>query len=670
MAAKKRGNERATAAEEAGRSPRPGRRVGVPGPGDESSPMPADEDASARGPGRRELPVAGMVASAGGLDAFKKFLAAMPADSGIALVLIPHLDPTHESLMVELLSRHTSMPVVEAAEGMVVEADRVYIIPPDNNMTISGGVLRLSGPVERGGWETSIDLFLRSLADDQQEKAICIILSGTGSHGTLGLAAVKAAGGMAMVQDPRTADYPSMPESAIATGLADYVLPVEQMPEALVKFVQHGYVKGGGVVPAVDERPDHLNELLALLLARTKLDFRCYRKKMLARRLERRMGLSHFDDVAGYLAHLREHPEEVRQLTRDLLVSVTRFFRDPDAFSTLETEVIAPLIRAKDADAPLRVWVPGCATGEEPYSIAMLLLENQAAAQNPCRLQIFATDVDEYALEVARRGIYPQGICVNVSPERLGRFFTRVDESAWQIGKPVRETVTFAVQNLISDASFSRMDLISCRNVLIYFEPEMQKQIIGLLHFALKEGGYLFLGLSETVGRQTELFEPVSKKWGIYRRIGPARAEGLPFPAMQRGPLHAMPQPAGRPPVPPRLAELAQSFLLRRFGLACVVINREYQVLHFAGPTEDYLVQPGGPPTQHVLSLAQGPGTQAARRHPPGHPRKRAPEHQGRDHAPRRRDPPGEHRCGAAQSVPTDRGSSARLVPGAAESCR
>ena len=604
MAAKKRGKKRATASERAKPPPQPERPVRVPEPGDELPPTPADEDASARERGRPELPVAGLVASAGGLDAFKKFFAAMPADSGIAFVLIPHLDPQHESLMVELLTRHTSMPVVEAAEGMAVEANRVYIIPPNKNMTIAGGVLRLTGPVERGSWQTSIDLFLRSLADDQLEKAICIILSGTGSHGTLGLKAVKAAGGMAMVQDPKTAASPGMPESAIATGLADYVLPVEQMPEALVKYVQHFHVNGGRVVAAVDETPDHLNQLLALLRARTKFDFRCYRKKMLARRLERRMGLSHFENVADYLAHLREHPEEVKQLARDLLISVTRFFRDPDAFSTLETEVIAPLIQAKDADAPLRVWVPGCATGEEAYSVAMLLLEQQTAAQNPCRLQIFATDVDEQALEVARQGIYPEGISADVSPERLARFFTRVDESAWQISKQVRETVTFAVQNLIADAPFSRMDLISCRNLLIYLEPEVQKKVITLLHFALKEGGYLFLGPSETVGRQTDLFEPVSKKWRIYRRIGPSRAADLQFPVMQTEPRQAKPQPASRPQAPPRLAELAQNSLLRRFGLACVVINRNYEVLHFAGPTEDYLVQPGGPPTQNLLSLA------------------------------------------------------------------
>ena len=391
MAAKKRAKKRTTDSVEANLSTTPKSPVSVPESGDDSPQSPADEDALSSERVLSELPVAGVVASAGGLDAFKRFFAVMPADSGIAFVLVPHLDPTHASLMVELLARHTSMPVVEAGEGMAVEANRVYIIPPNKNMTIAAGVLRLTGPVERGSWQTSIDHFLRSLADDQLEKAICIILSGTGAHGALGLKAVKAAGGLALVQDPNTADFPGMPASAIATGQADHVLPVEKMPEALVKYVQLFSVDGGRVVAAVDEAPDHLNQLLALLRARTKFDFRGYRKKMLARRLERRLGLSHFENLADFLAHLREHPEEVNQLARDLLISVTRFFRDPEAFRTLETEVLVPLFQSKGADAPFRVWVPGCATGEEPYSIAMSLLEHQSESQNPCRVQIFAT---------------------------------------------------------------------------------------------------------------------------------------------------------------------------------------------------------------------------------------------------------------------------------------
>jgi len=502
---------------------------------EDSSTAPAD---SAPGEHKPGPPVAGIGASAGGLDAFKKFFAAMPADSGVAFVLIPHLDPKHESLMVELLARYTKMPVVEAEEGMAALANRVYVIPPNKYMTISGGVLRLTGPVERGGLQTSIDLFLRSLANEKQEKAICIILSGTGSHGSLGLKAVKASGGMAMVQDPNTAEYSRMPQSAVATGLADYVMPVEQMPEALIRYIQHYYVNGAKTGAQGTEAPDHLNQVLTLLCARTKFDFRCYRQGMLTRRIERRMSLSHFSQIADYLPFLHEHPAEVKQLFRDLLISVTNFFRDAEAFQALETEVIAPLVRAREPDAPVRVWSAGCATGEEPYSLGILLLEQLAAVRKSCQLQIFATDVDEDALEVARRGIYPESISADVSPERLRRFFLRGDDASYQVSKPLREIVIFARQNLITDAPFSKLDLVVCRNLLIYLEPELQQKVIALLHFSLTEGGFLFLGPSETIGPHIDLFEPVSKKRRIYRRIGPSRSERVEIPiAAAAGPL-------------------------------------------------------------------------------------------------------------------------------------
>jgi len=563
-------------------------------------------EAGAAGP-----PVAGVVASAGGLDAFKKLLTAMPADSGIAFVLVPHLDPNHESLMVELLARRTAMPVVEAAEGMAVLANHVYIIPPNKYMTMSGGVLRLTGPVERGDWQTSIDVFLRALADDQQEKAICIILSGTGSHGSLGLKAIKAQGGLTIVQDPGTAEYKHMPQSAVATGLADYVLPVEQMPEALIKYVQHSYVSAKTTGEAV-EVPDDLNQVLALLRARTKFDFRCYRKKMLTRRVERRMGLNHIERPADYLAHLREHPEEVKQLARDLLISVTSFFRDPEAFRALDTEVIAPLVAASEPDAPLRVWVPACATGEEAYAIAILFLERLALAQKSCRLRIFGTDVDEDALRLARQGVYPESIAADVSAARLGRFFTRVDESAYQVDKHVREAVTFAAQNLISDPPFSKMDLVSCRNLLIYLEPEVQKRVIPLLHFALREGGALFLGSSETIGRHIDLFDTISKKWRIYRRIGPSRVERVEFPITAHPPTAQL-EPQGRPERsleagdarPGRLANLAQRVLLEEFVPAAVLSNRKHEVVYSFGPIGRYLKVPAGEPTQDLLLMAR-----------------------------------------------------------------
>jgi len=561
------------------------------------------EDKPSSGP-----PVVGMGASAGGLDAFKKFFAAMPANSGIAFVLIPHLDPKHESLMPELLARHTTMPVTEAADGTTVVANHVFILPPNRYMTISGDVLRLTGPIDRTGPQTSIDLFLRSLAEQKREKAICIILSGTGAHGTLGLNAIKATGGLGIVQDPATADYPAMPQNAIATGLADYILPVGQMPAALIEYIQHDYVSGGKTRTEADE-PDDVNQVLAIIRARTKLDFRVYRKKMIARRIDRRMSLSHFRRRVDYLNFLREHPDEIARLSRDLLISVTSFFRDPEAWRVLQTELIAPMVRAKESGSPIRIWSAGCATGEEAYSLGILVLEQLAAAQKQCPVQIFATDVDDDALEIARHAIYPESISTDVSSERLARFFTRVSESSYQVCKQLREIVTVARQNLLADAPFSKLDLVVCRNLLIYLELDVQKKVLSLLHFALLDGGSLFLGSSETIGRSVDLFESLSTKWRIYRRIGPTRANNLQFPTiLLEG--HPIKWPTLQLAPPLKLAELTQNALLHRFALACVVINRNYEVLHFAGPTESYLVQPTGPPTHDLLALAR-PGLES-----------------------------------------------------------
>jgi two-component system CheB/CheR fusion protein len=580
--------------------------VKVPEQPEKSTPL-VSSHADENAPPRSGPPVVGMGASAGGLDAFKRFFTAMPADSGIAFVLVPHLDPAHESLMVELLARHTVMPVVEARNDMPVEANHVYIIPPNKYMKIRHGTLRLTGPVEPRSSQTSIDLFLRSLADDQQERAICVIFSGTGSHGSLGLRAIKAAGGMAMVQDPATAEYDRMPESAIATGLADYVLAAEQMPEALIKYVHHAYLSDGARIDAVAEATDQLLQVLSLLRARSKFDFRAYRKKMLARRIERRMGLNHLDKVPDYIAYLRDHPEELKLLIKDLFINVTNFFRDPDAFEEMEKQVIAPLVQSKQDDSAIRVWVPGCSTGEEPYSIAMLLSEHLAAAHKGCRIQIFATDVDEDSLAVARQGLYPESIAADLSPERLSRFFNIVDERGYQINKKIREMVIFASQNLINDATFTKLDFISCRNVLIYLESEVQKKVITLFHFALNERGYLFLGPSETIGRQIDLFEPMSKKWRIYRRIGPTRPERVDFPIVAvtatRGPTGQPTEKAGA--LPMNFAEVTQRLLLDEFAPAAVLINRKYEVLYYFGPCSEYLEFPAGQPTHNLILIAR-----------------------------------------------------------------
>lgn len=554
---------------------------------------------------RTTIPVVGMVASAGGLDAYIKFFQAMPADSGMAFILIPHLDPTRESMMVPLLARHTTMPVTEASEGMSLEANRVYVIPPNKYLDLHQGMLHLRGPMGRGGAEIAIDAFLRSLADDQQEQAIGVILSGTGAHGTLGVKAIKANGGMVMVQDPKSADQPQMPQSAIDTDLADYVLPPQKMPGALLQFVQHFLLPGASA-----PEPDDLAQVLALLRTGTKCDFRSYRRRMLLRRVQRRMSLNHLGDLSAYLELLRRSTEELKRLAKDLLITVTSFFRDPEMFQIIETQVIPELLRHKEPDAPLRVWVPACATGEEAYSFAMLLIEGIAAAGKSCPLQVFATDLAPDVIETARQGVYADSLLSEIGLRRLAQFFTKVDEHRHQVNKALRDVVLFAQQNLLTDAPFSKLDLVSCRNLLIYLEPDIQQKLLHLLHFALNDGGYLILGPSESIGRHTELYESVSKKWRIYRRTGNAHRARIEFPIQPegRGEVRLLPAAAAAAAAqarPVSLAELTRNLLLEDLGPAAVLIRRNHEVLHFQGPTERYLEQPSGPPTQDLMLLAR-----------------------------------------------------------------
>jgi two-component system CheB/CheR fusion protein len=548
--------------------------------------------------------VVGVSASAGGLDAFKRFFTSMPPDSGLAFVLIQHLDPTHESLAAELLARCTPMPVVQVERDTRVVGNYVYVIPPNRYLEIDKGVLRLSTPPEPRGMRMPIDVFLRSLAADLHEKAIGVVLSGTGTDGTLGLKEIKAAGGMAMVQDPRTAEYDGMPRSAIATGGVDYVLPPETMPRALVEYLRHSYVQERP--PLAQPISNDFTSIVALLQARVKYDFTAYKKGTLLRRIRRRMSLAHVERVPDYLQRLRKDSTEVTALFKDLLISVTSFFREPKAWQFLQQEVIPRIVAAKDPGAPVRVWVAGCATGEEAYSIAMLLIEEIQASQKRCPIQIFASDVDKDALDFARGATYPESIAASVPVQRLRRFF-RQGEHSYRVNKDVREGVVFAEQNVIADPPFSRIDLISCRNLLIYLEPAIQKKIISLLHFALNPGGYLFLGSAETIAQQDDLFETISKRWRIYRRIGPTRHDKVQFPVV------AAPEPGRRPeleftPEGPdlgRLTVLVQQLLLDRYAPASVVINRKYEILHFSGRTEDYLLHPPGLPTQDLIAKAR-----------------------------------------------------------------
>ncbi|MBS1877512.1 MAG: GAF domain-containing protein [Acidobacteria bacterium] len=547
--------------------------------------------------------VVGIGASAGGLDAFKRFFGAMPSPTGLAFVLVQHLDPTHESLMADLLGRYTDMPVVQVEDEMPVEADHVYIIPPDRYLMISEGILRLTRPTERRGMRMPIDFFLISLAEDLRERAIGIILSGTASDGTLGIKAVKAQGGVTMVQDPKTAQYDGMPRSAMATGMVDYVLPVDQMPDTLVRYVQHFYVNGGAKVGSeIEKAPDHLETIARMIRDQTRLDLQNYKKSTVIRRIERRMGIHQVQEISQYVQLLMQNPSEVIALFKDLLINITNFFREPDAFACVEELVIPDLVRGGSSQRPIRVWIPGCSTGEEPYSVAMLLMEQLEKDRRSRSVQIFATDIDEEALETARAGTYPVSIAADITPDRLQKFFAK-HETGYQISKRLREAVVFAPQNLIADPPFSKMDLILCRNLLIYLEPQVQNKVIALLHFALNPGGYLFLGNSETLGVQQDLFAPVSKKWRIYQRVAPLHRTSVEFPLFSPEARAARPS-APSSPQPPSAGDLLHHFLIEQYAPASVLVNRNCDVVYLHGGASEYLQFPDGEPTRDLLAMA------------------------------------------------------------------
>jgi two-component system CheB/CheR fusion protein len=551
--------------------------------------------------------VVGIGASAGGLEALKKFFGAFAADTGLAFVVVVHLDPTHESLMPELLAKSTTLAVTQAQDRQALEPNHVYIIPPNRQLTLEEGRIRLEEPEDRRGLRGNIDQFFRSLAEDQRERAIGIVLSGTGTEGTLGLRAIKAAGGMVMAQRPETAAQPGMPQSAITTGLVDVVLAPEKMPKVLIRYVRHPYVHRPAPTTAPEQRPaDGLNSIVALLRARRKYDFRGYKKGTLHRRVERRMGLQQIRAIPKYLDFLHTHPAEIDQLFKDLLIEVTSFFRDAAAFEELATKVLAPLVRAANPDVPVRIWVPGCATGEEAYSIAILVAEQIARAQSPRQVQIFATDVDDEALEVARAGAYPESIGLDVTPPRLQRFFTREDHQ-YKVAKSIRESVTFAVQNLISDPPFSKLDLVSCRNVLIYLEPEVQRKLIALFHFALNPGGHLFLGTAESPGQADELFTPVSKRWRIYERVGTTMRPQVDIPSFAAGEAVTSKHAAAKELREPAVTVLGERQLLQHFAPAAVVVNRAGQILHLWGAMKRYLEVSAGAPTLDVATMTRDP---------------------------------------------------------------
>ena len=570
-------------------------------------------------------PVVGIGASAGGVEALQQFFDAVPADSPLAFVVIVHLDPARESHLAEIVARHATLKVEEVRATTPVAPGHVYVIPPNKYLAIKDRTLHLSNPVESRYLRIPIDFFFRSLAEDCKESAIGIVLSGTGSEGTQGLKEIHARGGMTIVQDPETAIHAGMPRAALATGIVDLVLPVSRMPDKLIRYAHHPYVRCAAETPetAPENDQDALASILALVKARTQRDFRRYKRSTMRRRIERRMGLSHVVSLGDYLTVLRQNPIEVSHLAKDMLICVTNFFRDPPAWEVLAQDFLGPLVRLKEADEPLRVWLPGCATGEEPYSLAIVLHEQLALAQKTCPVQVFATDLNPEALNIARAGIYPLSIAADVAPDRLRRFFTRIDDHGYQICKSVREAVAFALQDLTSDPPLSRLDLIVCRNLLIYLELEAQQRVLSLFHFALQPGGGLFLGTSESVSRHEGLFEPINKKWHLYRRIGAGRRVLQTDHRLASSSVgqFGTEKPMNRPTDPLRnwstdeltrvrtrrpatFTDFTRQLLLEQFAPAAVLVDRHSQILSLHGPTSRYLQLPSGEPTLDLMGMA------------------------------------------------------------------
>ncbi|HVT82689.1 MAG TPA: chemotaxis protein CheB [Phycisphaerae bacterium] len=558
-------------------------------------------------PPRLPFPVIGIGASAGGLESFVEFFKHLSPDTGMAFVLIQHLPPDRESLLADILSKRTDMPVREVRDGMQIEPNHVYVIKPGNTLTIKEGALHLGESLKKPGNNRPVDDFFRSLAEEQRERAICIIMSGMGSNGTAGAQTIKAVGGLIIAQDPETAKFPPMPRSLIDAGLADFVLRPQDIPDLLVRYARHPYASGRDLEVKEPPRSQHFSEILALLRARTRKDFSGYKRPTLLRRVERRMGLNQILNFSEYVKQLRQTPLEVSALADDLLIHVTGFFRDAEAWDALYRSVIVPLVAERADGAPLRCWVTACSSGEEAYSLGILLIEAAEAAGKHFDIKIFATDTADRALSHARNGIFPMGIESEISEARLARFFDK-EEPVYRVKKELRELVVFAPQNVLQDPPFSRLDICTCRNLLIYLEPRTQARVLALLHFGLREGGALFLGNSESTSGAESLFEPLDKKWRIFRRVGPTRHGMVEFPIPHTSPAPASEQDAeSRPPSRASLAQLTNRMLLERFTPAAVTVDRMHQIVFYHGDCSPFLEQPRGEPTRELLILARDP---------------------------------------------------------------
>ena len=547
--------------------------------------------------------VVGIGASAGGLEALERFFENMPENSGMAFIVVSHLDPNHVSIMPELIQKSTKMTLFQAEDGMVVKPNHVYVAPANRDIGLLHRTIQLIEPLEAHGFRLPIDFFFKSLSADLGEKAICIILSGMASDGTAGLKTVKSELGMVMVQDPKSAKFDGMPNSAIKTGLADYILPPEDMPNQLLGYISQK-IKGVyfNNVNTNGKFPDAFQKVFILIRTHTGHDFSNYKQNTIYRRLERRMNIAQLDNVQSYIRLLQENPSEIQNLFKELLIGVTNFFRDPESFEKLK-KVLSELVISKPENSKIRIWIPGCSTGEEAYSVGIVLYECMNEAKKNFNVQIFATDIDSDAIEKARIGSYT-GIEPDVSKERLKLFFTK-DKGLYKIRKEVRELIVFAPQSVVKDPPFTKLDLVVCRNLLIYFNSELQKKVIPIFHYSLLPNGILFLGSSETIGGFVDLFSMVDKKWKFYKRRDSIYSAQpfIEFPVSHT--IEKIYETPMKLVEVTNISRVAEKIILQSYSPNCVIISGNGDILYIHGRTGKYLELTDGEAKMNIYEMAR-----------------------------------------------------------------
>jgi two-component system, chemotaxis family, CheB/CheR fusion protein len=558
---------------------------------------------------RAPVPVVGIGASAGGLEALEEFFRHVPPKNGFAFVVVQHLDPTHKDLLSEILQRATSMKVTAVSDGMPVKPNCVFVIPPDSELSLAGSVLHLSAPAEPRGHRLPIDGFFRSLAEERREHSVGVVLSGMGSDGTLGLKAIKERGGLTLVQEPAGAKFDSMPRSAIDAGAAEIVAPAAALGARLTAPRNSRSAESHEEPASTDPTEEDFEKILTLLRAHSGHDFSLYKRATLYRRIERRMGIHQLHTADDYVRILETNGQEVELLFKELLIGVTNFFREPEMWQHLADQALPALLATRPAEHVLRVWVAGCSTGEEAYSVAMIITEAVERCRPNARtslpgIQIFATELDKDAIEKARRAVYPQEISGDVSPERLHRFFVR-ENGAWRVRREIRDKVIFAPQNLIMDPPFTKLDLLFCRNVLIYLAPEVQKKLLPLFHYSLNPGGILVLGSAETIGSFGSLFSALAPKSRTYQRRDNVPTPGTPnFPTLfspRFDPAHSKSEVKA----PVSLQSQVDQLILKRYAPSAVLVGEKGDIVYVSGSTGHYLEPAAGKANWNIFAMAR-----------------------------------------------------------------